>query len=775
MLVTHWVPGAQAVGIAEPAQTDRPGPTLLLPLRGECPERRVCTGRVTSHSREMRAAGLGYLSGRNRGATYKRHCETLKQRSGAAGCVRKSGTVPAKAPLLGVMGQEACKAAWPKSAGGSQTITGRRYGRRHAYVNFRPSLKSPKRASSQQIKECEGLELDDVQTEKDLISMESCDSPLYDISKFLTTDLQQDNNKLKAMDDVTSLVTEVEEHGVCQSLCNNNICKKNKTLTRHVPHKYQNGISFLNIDSFEPDSSEGEENCYSSEDFTLTEETGKIEKSLENTLSELEEVGTFCEMEPELQSKNHSCAKDRLSEMWPVSLCKSSKIDFGTTHGKWNVSVKSVSEDEATALGISEFDSKKSRTDITLKNSVGLYPETASNSTTMEQDSLAEPVVRPKVRKQGTSYGNKNSSLPEESKDNSTVRKSNRGTRVKVENSCKDEKSYPEMESSGSNDEGTRKKIKSICKEQEYTDCHVDKPAVDDTFWDDFEIYGMKLSGSIKDDESDGEWSTCLPSYFSSDKDHSSSDDSWETLPGKDEHEVLSNSSSLEEENSDFCFQVEEQISLEDGEIPWLQYHEDIESSTDEENEISNQFVHPGFFMLDGNNNLEDDSSISEDLEVEWRLLDDFGDGLGVAQAMSYMDPQFLTYMALEERLAQAMETALAHLESLAVDVEQAHPPATKESIDCLPQIIIGEDHNIVGQEQCCAICCSEYIKDEILTELPCHHLFHKPCVTLWLQKSGTCPVCRHVLASSHTDAAATSFLSDHESPPSIHSAAGTR
>lgn len=37
-------------------------------------------------------------------------------------------------------------------------------------------------------------------------------------------------------------------------------------------------------------------------------------------------------------------------------------------------------------------------------------------------------------------------------------------------------------------------------------------------------------------------------------------------------------------------------------------------------------------------------------------LFDGFADGLGVAEAISYVDPQFLTYMALEERLAQAME-----------------------------------------------------------------------------------------------------------------------
>lgn len=44
-------------------------------------------------------------------------------------------------------------------------------------------------------------------------------------------------------------------------------------------------------------------------------------------------------------------------------------------------------------------------------------------------------------------------------------------------------------------------------------------------------------------------------------------------------------------------------------------------------------------------------------------------------------------------------QAALAHLESLAIDVEQAHPPATEQIIDCLPQITmhaenIGNTHN---------------------------------------------------------------------------------
>ena len=60
---------------------------------------------------------------------------------------------------------------------------------------------------------------------------------------------------------------------------------------------------------------------------------------------------------------------------------------------------------------------------------------------------------------------------------------------------------------------------------------------------------------------------------------------------------------------------------MEEGEIPWLQYNEVNESSSDEGNEPANEFAQPEAFMLDGNNNLEDDSSVSEDLDVDWRYV----------------------------------------------------------------------------------------------------------------------------------------------------------
>ncbi|MEE6459821.1 hypothetical protein FKM82_000748 [Ascaphus truei] len=641
------------------------------------------------------------------------------------------------------MGQEACKAACPKPAGGYQTITGRRYGRRHAYVSFRPSLESPNRMPSQQNRDCEGLELDDVQKENHLFSKESCDSSICSVGRDLIADFQHENMKPEG-NDRTSVVIEAERNALFhfsvpgntkgyQTLGNSNDCKKiTKALLRHAPVEQtrlprQNGISFVNIDSFEPDSSDGEENDCLSEDFSIAEEAGKLQKTLDSMLLELEkEVDSLSETQSDLSSVNNSYPKDSLAEVWPVSLVKHSNVDLGPTQSKMNVATRPVPADQATeiaSLGLCESQQKKNKIDVPVKTTVGRWHEINASDVKADQGNLSEPVVRPKIRKQASANQcNKTSShiFEDEEKENANAGRGNRESRVHLEKTCRDEKSHYDMVFDPINFEGARKKIKGASKEWENSTVQEDKPVMDDTFWDDFEVYGMNLAGSNKAEDRD-------------------------------------------------------QTSLEEGEIPWLQYHEDIESSTDEENEIGSQFVHPGFFMLDDNNNLEDDSSMSEDLEVEWRLLDDFGDGLGVAQAMSYVDPQFLTYMALEERLAQAMETALAHLESLAVDVEQAHPPASKQSIDCLPQIVITEDHNVVGQEQCCAICCSEYSKDEILTELPCHHLFHKPCVTLWLQKSGTCPVCRHVLVPLLPEAAATSFLSDHESPPSIHSAAGTR
>ncbi|XP_043370829.1 E3 ubiquitin-protein ligase Praja-2 isoform X3 [Dermochelys coriacea] len=642
------------------------------------------------------------------------------------------------------MGQEAGKPAWPKPAGGYQTITGRRYGRRHAYVSFRPSLMNQDRNSSQQNGECEGLELDDVQKEKSL-----CPNPLVQVCSALSDEPSLQNGGSEVLVGRTELRKTVKTNTspfspVCYNQEGNQTSRSSMNPDK-IPEdcaKYtsgkcsdlngQNGIAFVNIDSYEPDSSDGEDDGAQVDLSLAKEEAGLFQETLDHMLSELEkEVESFSGIQSQLSTFNHNASREVFEELGPVPSMRYYSIDSDLGHRNNRTFKKSSADDEArgknnlNGSASCETQPRKIIADVAVRTPVGICNELNTSDGKTDQGNSPELVVRPKVRKQnGTNPLDRKKLTSDDEAKSSTRRRSEifeaqQGSAERALRNSKekrnsnvffDPRDYEDAQKKTEND------LKTNVTIQERT------AAVDDSaFWDEFEDCSRHLPGSNKDED-------------------------------------------------------REQTSLEEGEIPWLQYHEEIESSSDEENDPVSHFVHPGFFMLDGNNNLEDDSSMSEDLDMEWRLLDEFGDGLGVAQAISYVDPQFLTYMALEERLAQAMETALAHLESLAVDVEQAHPPASKESIDCLPQIIITENHNAVGQEQCCAICCSEYVKEEIITELPCHHFFHKPCVTLWLQKSGTCPVCRHVLAPvlPEAAAAATSFLSDHDSPP-VHSAAGTQ
>uniref|UniRef100_A0A8D0E2G2 RING-type E3 ubiquitin transferase n=1 Tax=Salvator merianae TaxID=96440 RepID=A0A8D0E2G2_SALMN len=692
------------------------------------------------------------------------------------------------------MGQEAGKPSWPKPAGGYQTITGRRYGRRHAYVSFRPSMAIQERNLNQRSRECEGLELDDVQKESPF-----CSSPFAQVNSALTDapllvsvgpeDSVSQPEPSQMIDTETSSFSSacynMKDSQTVGNIMNSGVCAE-YVCEDHSSLNGQNGIAFVNIDSYEPDSSDGEEEGEQNDLSLAKEEVGIFQETLDSMLSELEKgMDSFDDLQSHLANFSLNASNKSFEDLGSLPFKRHFSIESESAPPNKSV-LKTSSEENSPVKNnlntTSDMEQQQNSADI--RTQVGICYEVSSANIKADQDNSSEMVVRPKVRKQNPmSQLDRKQSSPNEEDEKNTTRWSEN---VDIQHcnteyllKCSREKNHSNSFFDPKDYEGTQKKIKS-----EIRRLH-DKSKVDDNaFWDEFEDSGKNLSSSNKDEDSsecsDGEWSSSLPSYFAvTMKDQSSSDESWETLPGKEEQEpeVQSNSSGVEEEHNEFGFQAGEQTTLEDGEIPWLQYHEEIESSSDEENDQASHFVHPGFFMLDGNNNLEDDSSMSEDLDVEWRLLDEFGDGLGVAQAISYVDPQFLTYMALEERLAQAMETALAHLESLAIDVEQAHPPASKESIDCLPQIIITEDHNAVGQEQCCAICCSEYIKEEIVTELPCHHFFHKPCITLWLQKSGTCPVCRHVLASvlPETATPTVTFLPDHDSSPSVQSTSGTQ
>ncbi len=43
-----------------------------------------------------------------------------------------------------------------------------------------------------------------------------------------------------------------------------------------------------------------------------------------------------------------------------------------------------------------------------------------------------------------------------------------------------------------------------------------------------------------------------------------------------------------------------------------------------------------------------------------------------------------------------------------------------------------------------CSICRDPYVTGEEQTTTSCNHRFHRTCLTAWLQRSPTCPLCRH-------------------------------
>ncbi|NXU04285.1 PJA2 ligase, partial [Buphagus erythrorhynchus] len=524
-----------------------------------------------------------------------------------------------------------------------------------------------------------------------------------------------------------------------------NPCEESENLAEYVSGGHndlngKNGIAFVNIDSYEPDSSDEEDELdkYS----WIKEAAGLIQGRLDNILSQWEkEVESLNDLQSQLSAFNHSSYRENCEEAGPMSLASPNNRTLKSAEDEAIPKI-SLSDDSYETQQIKHF------MDVGIGTPIPVADVLNITDGETDQENSSELVVRPKIRKQNIAKQLRENHLPNDDEEEiDSWRRIGIADVQQCHPECplrhgKDEMSsglffLSRMHSHQRNIEIDLRR-NAVAREQN------NFPS-DSAFWNEFEGHNIHYLMSHKDEDSsecsDGEWPTSVPSYTTAvEKEQSSSDENGE------EHDpgVQRSSSGGKQESIDFCLQEGEQASLEEGEIPWLQYREEVESSSDEENDPISDLVHLGLFLLDGNNNLEDDSSVSEDLDVEWRLLDEFGDGLGLAQAIPFMEPQFLTFMALEGHL-EPVETALAQLESLTFDVEQTHPPATKETIDCLPQIVITGDYN--GQEQCCTICCSEYVEGEIITELPCHHLFHKPCVTLWLQRSGTCPVCRHVLA----------------------------
>jgi hypothetical protein len=66
--------------------------------------------------------------------------------------------------------------------------------------------------------------------------------------------------------------------------------------------------------------------------------------------------------------------------------------------------------------------------------------------------------------------------------------------------------------------------------------------------------------------------------------------------------------------------------------------------------------------------------------------------------------------------------------------------------INALPVRIFVESPPGSEDNPCCAICLGEYVSNDSLLTLPCHHDFHSSCIREWLGNKNSCPLCKQLV-----------------------------
>ncbi|XP_046468464.1 E3 ubiquitin-protein ligase RNF181-like [Neodiprion pinetum] len=77
---------------------------------------------------------------------------------------------------------------------------------------------------------------------------------------------------------------------------------------------------------------------------------------------------------------------------------------------------------------------------------------------------------------------------------------------------------------------------------------------------------------------------------------------------------------------------------------------------------------------------------------------------------------------------------------------ERLPPPASKEAISNL------KDIKFDGNCQQCTVCLKDFDAASSIKSMPCRHSFHNECITPWLKKTNSCPLCRYELPTDDED-----------------------
>lgn len=79
-------------------------------------------------------------------------------------------------------------------------------------------------------------------------------------------------------------------------------------------------------------------------------------------------------------------------------------------------------------------------------------------------------------------------------------------------------------------------------------------------------------------------------------------------------------------------------------------------------------------------------------------------------------------------------------------------PPASGRAMQKLPEVVVTQEELAQDGNDSCCICLEKHELGSKACKLPCGHLFHRDCVTGWLERHCTCPVCRFELQTDSAE-----------------------
>jgi len=110
------------------------------------------------------------------------------------------------------------------------------------------------------------------------------------------------------------------------------------------------------------------------------------------------------------------------------------------------------------------------------------------------------------------------------------------------------------------------------------------------------------------------------------------------------------------------------------------------------------------------------------------------------------------TYSRAQPDLMEILRMFLREDEDALLDLlpqgERLAPPAAKHIVQELPRRPPSEEE--LKNQTKCPVCLVSF--DAVVIEMPCGHSFHSDCLLPWLQKTNSCPLCRHELLTDSPD-----------------------